>query len=108
VLSACYDHAVSIIQVKNVPPGMHGELRRRAGQEGLTIRDYVLKLIERDQRLPSKTDWLDRVAELEPVAVSQSAADVIREAREERDEELMARAGRRTSGRKGSVGARGR
>jgi hypothetical protein len=100
---------VSIIQVKNVPPAMHGELRRRASQEGLTIRDYVLKLIERDQRLPSKTDWLDRVAELEPVAVSQSAADVIREAREERDEELTARVGRRVpSGRKGSVGARSR
>jgi hypothetical protein len=80
--SACYYHAVSIIQVKNVPPAMHGELRRRAEQEGLTIRDYVLKLIERDQRLPSKADWLSRVAELEPVAVSQSAAEVIREGRE--------------------------
>lgn len=100
---------MSIIQVKNVPPAMHGELRRRADQEGLTIRDYVLKLIERDQRLPSKTDWLDRVAELEPVSVSQSAAEVIREAREERDQELMDRVGGAPSPkRKGSVGARGR
>lgn len=40
---------------------MYEELRHRAAQEGLTIRDYVLKLIERDQRLPSKKDWLDRV-----------------------------------------------
>jgi len=85
---------MSIIQVKNVPPGMHSELRRRADQEGMTIRDYVLKLIERDQRVPSKRDWLERVAELEPVAVSQSAADMVREAREERDDELM----RRTEG----------
>jgi hypothetical protein len=84
-----------IIQVKNVPPAMHTELRRRAGQEGLTIRDYVLKLIERDQRLPSKTDWLDRLAELEPVTVSHSAAETIREAREERDRELTARVGER-------------
>jgi hypothetical protein len=106
---ACYDHAVSIIQVKNVPPAVHGELRRRAEQEGLTIRDYVLKLIERDQRLPSKTDWLARVAELEPVAVSQSAAEVIREAREERDEQLMARVGGRSSPkRKGGSGRSGR
>jgi hypothetical protein len=100
---------MSIIQVKNVPPAMHGELRRRASQEGLTIRDYVLKLIERDQRLPSKADWLDRVAELEPVSVSQSAAEMIREAREERDAELTARVGRVSSPqRKGGVGARGR
>src|SRR5580765_8156554 len=99
---------MSIIQVKNVPPAMHDELRRRAGQEGLTIRDYVLKLIERDQRLPSKADWLDRVAALEPVTVSQSAAEVIREARRERDEELMARVDRGFSAkRKGGGGSRG-
>jgi hypothetical protein len=82
---------VSTLQVKNVPPAVHRELRRRAEQAGLTVCDYVLKLIERDQRRPSTTDWLARVAELEPVAVSQSAAEVIREAREERDEQLMAR-----------------
>lgn len=100
---------MSIIQVKNVPPAMHSELRRRARQEGTTIRDYVMKLIERDQRLPSRRDWLDRVSELEPVAVSQSAADVIREAREERDRELAARADRPASAqRKGSSGVRGR
>jgi hypothetical protein len=99
---------MSIIQVKNVPPEMHGELRRRASQEGLTIRDYVLKLIERDQRLPSKADWLDRVAELEPVPVSVSAAEVIREAREERDEALMARVDRGSSPkRKGGSAPRG-
>jgi hypothetical protein len=83
---------MSIIQVKNVPPAMYDELRHRAAQEGLTIRDYVLRLIERDQRLPSKKDWLDRVSLLEPVAVSQSAAEMVREARDERDRELMARA----------------
>jgi hypothetical protein len=100
---------VSIIQVKNVPPAMHRELRRRAQQEGSTIRDYVMQLIERDQRLPSKRDWLDRVAELEPVAVSQSAADVVREAREERDRELTARAERPAPARhQASGGARGR
>jgi hypothetical protein len=88
---------MGIIQVKNVPPAMHTELKRRAEQDGLTIRDYVLKLIERDQRLPSKSDWLDRVAELEPVTVSRSAVEAVREAREERDRELTARIGERSS-----------
>lgn len=100
---------MSIIQVKNVPHAMHSELRRRARQEGTTIRDYVMKLIERDQRLPSKRDWLDRVSELAPVQVSQSAAEVIREAREERDRELMARVGRGPAAKpKGGVGVRSR
>jgi hypothetical protein len=78
---------------------MHRELRRRAQQEGTTIRDYVMKLIERDQRRPSKRDWLDRVSDLEPVSVSQPGAEVVREAREERDRELMARADRGVRGR---------
>lgn len=100
---------MSTIQVKNVPPAVHSELRRRAQQNGTTIRDYVMKLIERDQRLPSRRDWLDRVADLEPVAVSQSAAEVIREAREERDRELSARVGSRAAAkRKGGGGARSR
>lgn len=100
---------MSIIQVKNVPPAMYEELRHRAAQEGSTIRDYVLRLIERDQRLPSKQDWLDRVALLEPVAVSRSAAEMVREARDERDRELIARTdGAASPPTEGSVGARGR
>ncbi|HEX7291881.1 MAG TPA: hypothetical protein VF250_12215 [Conexibacter sp.] len=100
---------MSIIQVKNVPPAMHHELRRRAQQEGTTIRDYVMKLIERDQRRPSRQDWLERVSELKPVAVSQSAAEVVRAAREERDQRLEARAGRPAAAkRKASGGPRGR
>jgi hypothetical protein len=79
---------MSIIQLKNVPEHMHSEVRRRAQQEGLTMRDYVLRLIEKDQRLPSKRDWLDRVAELEPVEMSQSAAETVRESRDERAREL--------------------
>ena len=100
---------MSIIQVKNVPPATYEELRHRAAQEGSTIRDYVLKLIERDQRLPSKKDWLDRVAALEPVAVSRSAAEMVREARDERDRELMARTdGTASPPGGGSDGARSR
>jgi len=85
---------------------MYEELRHRAAEEGLTIRDYVLRLIERDQRLPSKKEWLDRVALLEPVAVSQSAADMVREARDERDRELIGRTASPPA--EGRVGARGR
>lgn len=55
--------------------------------------------MEGDQRLPWKQDRLDRVAALEPVAVSQSAADIVREARDECDRELIARTDNAISGR---------
>jgi plasmid stability protein len=53
------------LQIKNVPDEMHIELRRRAGQRGITVRDYMLDLLRSDQRLPSKQDWLAGVAKLE-------------------------------------------
>lgn len=91
MLLACYGAAVSNIQIKNVPEPLHAELRRRAEEKGLTIRDYVLRLIEKDQVLPTKRQWLDMVAELEPVEAEESAAESVRRAREERERELEAR-----------------
>lgn len=89
---ARYDHAVSNLQVKNVPDSLHQELRRRAARAGLTVRDYVLRLIEADQRLPSTEEWLDDVRSHPPVPVS--AADAVRavaEGRQKRDGALLDR-----------------
>lgn len=88
VLPACYSVPMSNIQIKNVSPEVHAELRRRAGEAGLTIRDYVLWLIEKDQRIPTKQDWLDQLAEVEPVDTGESAVEMVQRAREEADREL--------------------
>jgi hypothetical protein len=63
---ACYLHAVSAIQVKNVPPELHDELRRRAAVEGKTVGDVILEAIRRDLRKSEMSEWLARVAELRP------------------------------------------
>lgn len=89
--AACYVPSMSNIQVKNVPEEMHAELRRRADEKGLTIRDYVLRLIEKDQLIPTKRQWLDKVAELEPVDTAETAVEAVHRAREERERELEAR-----------------
>lgn len=44
------------LQIKNVPEDVHAELRRRAELEGTTVRDYVLGMIRRDQRLPARPE----------------------------------------------------
>ncbi|MBA3621516.1 MAG: hypothetical protein H0W51_04235 [Euzebyales bacterium] len=79
------------LQVKNVPEDLHAELRRRARLEGETVRDYVLELIERDQRLPTKREWLERVRRRETVRLDRPVAELIAEDREERDRELAGR-----------------
>jgi antitoxin FitA len=55
------------IQVKDVPEELHRALRRRAIEEGMTLADYVLDLIRRDLGLPSRREWLERLATREPV-----------------------------------------
>ena len=90
MLIACYCHAISTLQIKNVPEPLHSELRRRAVQAHQSVRDYVLALIERDQLRPTMADWLDAVAHDPPVELRQSAADAIAAARAEREAELLA------------------
>lgn len=83
---------MSTIQVKNVPPELHRELRRRAERGGMTVRDYVLALIERDQRRPTLDEWLEEVTADEAVALGEPAAEIVRADREERERELAGRA----------------
>lgn len=55
---------MSNVQVKNLDSEVHDLLRERAVAVGLTISDYVLELIRRDLRLPSRRQWLGIVGSL--------------------------------------------
>ena len=76
------------IQVKDVPEPLHDELRRRARLGNTTVRDYVLGLIEKDLSLPTRDEWFSRLRSRAPVEPAGDAADLVREGREERDEQL--------------------
>lgn len=67
----------------------------------MTVRDYVIALIERDQRRPTLDEWLEEVAGDDPVVRRESAAEAVRASREERERELANRIG-------GAPGGRGR
>lgn len=76
---------MATLQVKDVPDDLHRELRRRADLEGLSIRDYLLRLIRNDQQRPPATEWLARLRQLEPLDFGAPAADLIQADRAERD-----------------------
>jgi antitoxin FitA len=86
------------IQVKDVPEELHEALRRRAVQEGMSMADYVLDLIRRDLGLPSRREWLERLAASEPVDLAPGVvAKALHDARAERDADIAAAlAGRET------------
>jgi plasmid stability protein len=79
------------IQVKDVPEELHEALRRRAVQEGMTLADYVLDLIRRDLGLPSRREWLERLATREPVDIDRdTVVGALHAARAERDDQIAA------------------
>jgi hypothetical protein len=89
---------VGNLQIKDVPTELHQRLKARAGEAGISQRDYVLRLIERDLELPSKAEWLRRL-QSDPPSADFDGAALIREVREERDAELEERMRRIEDGR---------
>lgn len=74
-----------MIQVRNVPDSLHRTLKARAAMEGISLSDYLLKEMRRMAERPTMEELRQRVAKLEPVKLTVSAADIIRAEREERD-----------------------
>ncbi len=82
MLAACYCHAVATLQVKNLPDELHAEMRERAAQDGLTLSEYVTRLIRRELRRPALNDWLDRLA-VRPLHVDVDAVALLDQLRDE-------------------------
>jgi antitoxin FitA len=54
--------ACPAIHIRNVPPDVHAILRRRAAAAGQSLETYLLGLLTRDAREPSRDEVRDRVA----------------------------------------------
>lgn len=74
---------MATLQIKHVPEELHAELRRRAEDERQSLRDYVLKVLEREVGRPSIEAWLRDVQANESVTAGPSSADLVRGARDE-------------------------
>lgn len=70
--------------MKNVEPELHEALRKRASHVGKTMSEYVLDLIRRDLRKPSRQEWIERVRRLEPVEVGYDVVVALEADRESR------------------------
>jgi hypothetical protein len=85
----CNAEGVSkMIQVRNVSERLHRELVRRAKARGQTLTAYLEDLLEREVARPPVEEVLDRIRSLRPSNVNVSGAELVREAREERERHL--------------------
>ena len=79
------------IQIRNVPEDVHRTLKARAARQGMSLSEFLLAEITELARLPTLEEHVARVRSRPMVHMEVSAAELIREAREEREHELDAR-----------------
>ena len=79
---------MSTLQLKNIPEKTKRKLRSRARNEGMSMSEYVRKLIERDLNRPTREEMLARLRSLPPITSARTAAEDVEDARREREEEL--------------------
>lgn len=72
------------ISIHGVPVGMHRALKLRAAEERLSMSDYLKRLIERDLKRSSWAEMTKRMDALEPIRLSEPAAELIRRERDGR------------------------
>jgi len=73
-----------MIQIRNVPPELHRELKSRAALAGMSLSDYLLGEIRQVAERPTTAQILARLRALPPVDLDVSSADIIRAERDSR------------------------
>jgi plasmid stability protein len=81
-----------LIQIRNVPPDLHERLKARAAAQGESLNTYMLRMVVHEAERPTLDEVFARIKARGPLGKpdQRNAADYIREAREERDAQLMA------------------
>lgn len=72
----------TMVQIRNVPDELHRELKVRAARVGMTLSDYLLGELRNLAVRPTMHEWVHEARRLDPVPVSQSPAEVLREERD--------------------------
>lgn len=72
------------IQIREIPEETHRKLKARAAAEGMSMSDYLKRLIEQDLKRPSWDTIKARIARLEPLELPVSPTQMVREERDRR------------------------
>lgn len=70
------------LQIRNVPKDLHRALKTKAAVEGSSLSVFVLAELEQIAKRPTPRELRKRLRRREPVQLSPTAAEVIREVRE--------------------------
>lgn len=71
-----------MIQIRNVPDGLHRQLKARAALAGMSLSDYLLAEIRQSADRPTLAEMKERLAGRATVSPTVSPADAVRAERE--------------------------
>ena len=74
-----------MIQIRNVPDGLHRALKVRAAKAGMTLSGYLLSEIERVAERPTLAEMMERLRSREPVELDEPPDVTIRRFRDAND-----------------------
>jgi antitoxin FitA len=80
----------ALVQIRGVPDEVRRVLKTRAAARGTSLNSYLLEVLSREAARPTVAEVLDRAARRAERA-SESAVQVLDEARAEREQELGGR-----------------
>jgi antitoxin FitA len=80
----------ALVQIRGVPDEVRRVLKTRAAARGTSLNSYLLEVLSREAARPTVAEVLDRAARRAERA-SDSAVQVLDEARAEREQELGGR-----------------
>jgi len=72
------------IQIREVSEATHRKLKIRATQEGMSMSDYLKRIIENDLKKPSWEEARERMKKLPPIKIQEATAQMIRRERDSR------------------------
>jgi antitoxin FitA len=70
-----------MIQVRNVPEGLHRRLKYRAALEGCSLSEYLVKVLEQVVSRPTLQELAERLATRTAVKYRISPAEILRQER---------------------------
>ncbi|MBA3301997.1 MAG: toxin-antitoxin system HicB family antitoxin [Thermoleophilaceae bacterium] len=72
-----------LVQIRDVPEDVHRTLKARAAKRGVSLSAFVREYLEIVANRPDPEEVWARIESREPVELSKSAAEYVREGREE-------------------------
>ena len=79
------------IQIRNVPEDVHRTLKARAANEGVSLSDYLLRVVIELAGRPTLEEMSARLRKRSRVRLDRPVEEIIREEREARERELASR-----------------